>query len=144
MRCSHRHRRNIDCLTACTTCLVCFISTLNGRSKKRKKRSLLQLALVAGTQQNLSSLYYLDVYGCSISAARLPSAPTTRTPTSPWRRTPKRRPQTSPPRPTSPTPSSTSPPRTYLRPEVPLKLNFPSCTLINLRERCIDFKRMLV
>jgi len=45
-----------------TACLVCFISTVNGRSKKRKKRSLLQVALVAGTQQNLSSLYYLDVY----------------------------------------------------------------------------------
>ncbi len=43
-------------------CLVCFISTVNGGSKKRKKRSLLWVSLVAGTQQNLSSLYYLDVY----------------------------------------------------------------------------------
>ncbi len=50
---------------ACTTCLVCFISTVNGRSKKRKKRSLLRVALVAGTLQNLSSLYYLDVYAFS-------------------------------------------------------------------------------
>ncbi len=44
-------------------CLVCFISTVNGRSKKEKKRSLLRAVLVAGTQQNLSSLYYFDVYG---------------------------------------------------------------------------------
>jgi len=49
-----------------TACLVCFISTVNGRSKKRKKRSLLPVALVAGTQQNLSSLYYLDVYAHQI------------------------------------------------------------------------------
>jgi hypothetical protein len=46
-----------------TACLVCFVRTVNGRSKKRKKRSLLPVALVAGTQQNLSSLYYLYVYG---------------------------------------------------------------------------------
>ncbi len=59
----YRHLRNIDCLMAHTACLVCFISTVNGRSKKIKKRSLLRAALVAGTQQNLSSLYYLDVYG---------------------------------------------------------------------------------
>ncbi len=59
---THRHLRNIGCLMAHTTCLVCFISTVNGHSKKRKKRSLLRAALVAGTQQNLSSLYYLDVY----------------------------------------------------------------------------------
>ncbi len=32
-------------------------------AKKRKKRSLIRAALVAGTQQYLSSLYYLDVYG---------------------------------------------------------------------------------
>jgi hypothetical protein len=59
----HRDLRIIDCLTARTACLVCFISTVNGRSKKRKKRSLLRAVLVAGTQQNLSSLYYFDVYG---------------------------------------------------------------------------------
>ena len=35
---SHRHLRNIDCLTACTACLVCFISTVNGRSKKKKEK----------------------------------------------------------------------------------------------------------
>ncbi len=58
----HRHLRNIDCLTEHTACLVCFISTVNGRSKKRKKRSILRAVLVAGTQQNLHSLYYLDVY----------------------------------------------------------------------------------
>ncbi len=55
---THRNQGNIDCLMARTTCLVWFISTVNGRSK----RSLLRAALVAGTQQNLSSLYYLDVY----------------------------------------------------------------------------------
>jgi hypothetical protein len=54
---THRHLRNIDCLTAHTACLVCFISTVNSRSKQRKKRSLLWAALVAGTQQNLNSLY---------------------------------------------------------------------------------------
>jgi hypothetical protein len=59
---SHRHLRNIDCLMVRTACLVCFINTVNSHSKKRKKRSLLQAALVAVTQQNLSSLYYLDVY----------------------------------------------------------------------------------
>ncbi len=58
----HRHLRNEDCSTARTACLVCFISTVNSSSKKRNKRSLLQAALVTGTQQNLSSLYYLDVY----------------------------------------------------------------------------------
>jgi hypothetical protein len=50
-----------------TACLVCLISTVNGRSKKSKKRSLLRVALVVGTQQNLSSLYYLDVYGLLLS-----------------------------------------------------------------------------
>jgi len=59
---SHRHLRNIDCLMVRTACLVCFINTVNSHSKKRKKRSLLQAALVVGTQQNLSSLYYLNVY----------------------------------------------------------------------------------
>jgi hypothetical protein len=43
-----------------TACLVCFISTVNGRSKKRKKRSLLRVALIEGTQQNLSSVYGCD------------------------------------------------------------------------------------
>jgi hypothetical protein len=44
-----------------TTCLVCFISTLNGRSKI-KENALEDVALVAGTQQNLSNLYSLDIY----------------------------------------------------------------------------------
>ncbi len=60
---NHRHLRNIDYVTVHTACLVCFISTVNGRSKRRKKRSLLWAELVEGTQRNLSSLYYLDVYG---------------------------------------------------------------------------------
>jgi hypothetical protein len=50
-----------------TACLVCFGSSVNGRRgrKKKKKKAYLplRLALVAGTQQNLSSLYLLDVYG---------------------------------------------------------------------------------
>jgi hypothetical protein len=46
-------------------CLVCFINTVNGRSKKREKKenALEDVALVAGTQQNLSYLYSLDIYG---------------------------------------------------------------------------------
>jgi hypothetical protein len=47
---------------ACTACLVCFISTVNGYNKKRKENVLEDVALVAGTQQNLSNLYSLDVY----------------------------------------------------------------------------------
>ncbi len=45
-----------------TACLVCFISTVNGRSKKGEN-ALEDVALVAGTQQNLSHLYSLDIYG---------------------------------------------------------------------------------
>jgi hypothetical protein len=45
-----------------TACLVCFISTVNGRSKKRES-ALEDVAQVAGTQQNLSNLYSLDIYG---------------------------------------------------------------------------------
>jgi hypothetical protein len=44
-----------------TACLVCFISIVNGCSKK-KDNALEDVALVAGTQQNLSSLYSLDIY----------------------------------------------------------------------------------
>ncbi len=62
LRFCHRHLSNIDCLMACTACLVCFISTVNGRSKKREN-ALEDVALVAGTKQNLSNLYYLDIYG---------------------------------------------------------------------------------
>jgi hypothetical protein len=47
---------------ACTACLVCFIGTVNGRSKK-KENGLEDVALVAGTQQNLSNLYSLDIFG---------------------------------------------------------------------------------
>jgi hypothetical protein len=48
-----------------TNCLVCFISTVNGRNKKEKKKkeiALEDVALVAGTQQNLSNLHSLDIY----------------------------------------------------------------------------------
>jgi len=48
---------------ASTTCLVCFISTANGHSKK-KENALEDVVLAAGTQQNLSNLYSLDIYGC--------------------------------------------------------------------------------
>ncbi len=44
-----------------TACLVCIISTINGRSKK-KANALEDVAQVAGTQQNLSNLYFLDIY----------------------------------------------------------------------------------
>jgi hypothetical protein len=54
---NHRHLSDIDCLTAHTACLVCFISTLNGCSKKIK-RSLWRRALVAGTKQTLSNLFW--------------------------------------------------------------------------------------
>jgi hypothetical protein len=48
-----------------TACPVCFISTVNGCIKKKEKEkvnALEDVALVAGTQQNLSSLYSLDIY----------------------------------------------------------------------------------
>jgi hypothetical protein len=45
-----------------TAGLFCFISTVNGRSKK-KENALENVALVAGTHQNLSNLYSLDIYG---------------------------------------------------------------------------------
>jgi hypothetical protein len=45
-----------------TACLVCFNSTVNGRcNKKRKEKKKLTLgrpALVAGTQQTLSNLFW--------------------------------------------------------------------------------------
>jgi len=45
-----------------TACLVCFISTVNGHcNKKRKEKKKLTLgrpALVAGTQQTLSNLFW--------------------------------------------------------------------------------------
>ncbi len=56
-----------------TACIVCFISTVNGRSKK-KENALKDVALVAGTQQNLSNLYSLDIYGLHAGAVSLPPA----------------------------------------------------------------------
>jgi hypothetical protein len=44
-----------------TACHVCFFSTVNGRSKK-KENALEDVALLAGTQQNLSNLYSLDIF----------------------------------------------------------------------------------
>jgi len=52
----HRHLSNIDCLMAHTAPLVCFISTVNGRSKKEAENASEDVALVVGTQQNLSNL----------------------------------------------------------------------------------------
>jgi hypothetical protein len=56
----HRHLR-IDCLMARTVCLVCFIGIVNGHCNKKKedmkKLTLGRPALVAGTQQTLSSLF---------------------------------------------------------------------------------------
>ncbi len=46
-----------------TACLACFISTVNGRSKKKKENALVDVVLVAGTQQNLSNLFSLDIFG---------------------------------------------------------------------------------
>jgi hypothetical protein len=45
-----------------TASLVCFISTVNGRNKKREN-ALEDVALVADSQQNLSNLYSLEIYG---------------------------------------------------------------------------------
>ena len=47
-----------------TACLVCLISTVIGRCKKEEAENALEdVALVAGTQQNLSNLYSFDIYG---------------------------------------------------------------------------------
>jgi hypothetical protein len=46
---------------ACTACLVRLISTVSSRCKKAEN-ALKDVALVAGTQQNLSNLYSLDIY----------------------------------------------------------------------------------
>jgi hypothetical protein len=47
---------------ACTACLVWFSGTVNGRCnkkrKEKKKLTLGRLALVAGTQQTLSNLFW--------------------------------------------------------------------------------------
>jgi hypothetical protein len=42
----------------CTACLACFISTVNGHSKIKVENALEDVALVAGTQQNLSNLLF--------------------------------------------------------------------------------------
>ena len=62
----HGHLGKIDYLKAHTACLLCFISTGNGCNKnkiKEAKNALENVALVAGTLQNLSNLYSLDIYG---------------------------------------------------------------------------------
>jgi hypothetical protein len=48
-----------------TACLVSFISTVNGHNKKGGN-GLEDVTLVVGTQQNLSNLYSLDIYGKKI------------------------------------------------------------------------------
>jgi hypothetical protein len=50
-----------------TACLVCLISTVSGRCKKAEN-ALEDVALVAGTQQNLSSLSSLNIYDLNLSA----------------------------------------------------------------------------
>jgi hypothetical protein len=48
-----------------TACIVCLISTFNGYSKKR---SLGRLALVVGTQQTLSNLFFsFDIYSPNVA-----------------------------------------------------------------------------
>jgi len=53
----HRQLSNIDSLMARTACLLCFIKTVNGCSKKGEN-ALKDVALEAGTQQNLSNLLF--------------------------------------------------------------------------------------
>jgi hypothetical protein len=45
-------------------CLGCFISTVNGciKKKRKEKRSLESAVLVAGTQQTLSTLFFVFRY----------------------------------------------------------------------------------
>ncbi len=47
---------------ACTACFVCLISTVSCHSKKKTKNALENVALAAGTYQNLSNLHSLDIY----------------------------------------------------------------------------------
>ncbi len=49
-----------------TACFVCLINTVSGCSKKSKKIPVENVALGAGTYQNLSNLYSLDIYGGDI------------------------------------------------------------------------------
>jgi hypothetical protein len=44
-----------------TACLVCLICTVTGH--KKAKNDLKDMAQEAGTEQNLSNLYFLDIYG---------------------------------------------------------------------------------
>ncbi len=52
---------------ACTTYLICLFNIVIGCSQKKKKnqKSLEDVSLVAGTLQNLSNLYSLDIYECA-------------------------------------------------------------------------------
>jgi hypothetical protein len=45
-----------------TVCLLCLISTVCARCKE-SQNALEDVALVAGTQQNLSNPFSLDIYG---------------------------------------------------------------------------------
>jgi hypothetical protein len=45
-----------------TACLVCLIITVSGHCKK-VENAFEDVTLVAGTLQNLSNLYSLDIYG---------------------------------------------------------------------------------
>ena len=47
-----------------TACSVCLIITVSGCCKIAEN-ALEDVALVAGTQQNLSNLYSLDIYGAN-------------------------------------------------------------------------------
>ncbi len=64
---THKHLRNIDCLTACTPCLVCFIGTVNGRSKKKKEKKPIMSGASSGhttklKQSILLRCLWLDHY----------------------------------------------------------------------------------
>jgi hypothetical protein len=48
-----------------TAYLACLLILLMAATKK-KENALEDVALVAGTQQNLSNLYSLDIYGCNL------------------------------------------------------------------------------
>ncbi len=56
---THRHLRNDRLINYCLP--FCVISTVSSRCKK-VENALEDVALVAGTQQNLSNLYSLDIY----------------------------------------------------------------------------------
>jgi hypothetical protein len=52
--------------------LFASLVLLTAAAKRKKEKKPIKMALVAGTQQNLSSLYFLDVYGreCLIRVVR--------------------------------------------------------------------------